>query len=61
MICVWDALFFQIFLSQKLGGAYYTQKLYNQLFSLKPFSYECPGYDTKPIDSEASVLEFWGM
>ena len=22
---------------------------------------ECIGYDTKPSDGEASVLEFWGM
>ena len=31
-------------------------------WGVRPFPHECPGYDTKQSDGEASVmLELWGM
>ena len=53
------------FLSQSVEAVEYTEYTeaveYTDSTEGKILSNECPGYDTKPSDGEAPVLEPWGM
>ena len=46
-------------LVQSPGAVEYTNCIYGDGYP--PHLNRCPRYDTKPSDSEAPVLEHWGM
>ena len=52
-VTISQSLFSKLTPAKSIGVVEYREE--------RPPSNECPGYDTKSSDDEASVLELWGM